>query len=364
MTEPIYLPAFEELWDTHIPEVYRREDAKLGWPMKTFFAGMGQQYAQVSEMIDRFAYVPLNDIPPKDKNTVGVVTTSAHTDLATNPSNVWLDMAQVGTQIAYWQLNANTDGAYAAYYPLLDSGTYDMVFRYLDISTNGIVSIIIDSEIVDTQVLVSTGSGALLSSQAVRFDVTRGYASLKLGWEVSRQAGSHRMNVVDISVTNVKSGRQFSTSDLVDPYAADPAWLPWVAQLFGMVLDQNLSIENQRDSIALGVTGFNAGTKAALAQAAKPYLTQTRTTLVFDHSIVNPGDGGGQFDVLLITRLSETPPGTNLATLLTASGAKPAGVVLHHRSFQASWNAVLTAYPKWAQWQTVPWRTLEESGLD
>jgi hypothetical protein len=46
-----------------------------------------------------------------------------------------------------------------------------------------------------------------------------------------------------------------------------------------------------------------------------------------------------------------------------AAGAKPAGVILHHQSFNANWTTIEAAYPTWNDWEQENWKTIEETGL-
>lgn len=150
---------------------------------------------------------------------------------------------------------------------------------------------------------------------------------------------------------------------LGDPDLADASWLPWLAQLVGVRLDPDLSLPEQRDAIRYASAGWRAGTKGSIADAARTALTGTRYARVFDHSIASPGDGG-IWDVMVVTRDSETPdPDLVLATIVRR-GAKPAGVVLHHRSYSASWGAVETEYPTWGALRAAgSFARIEEAGL-
>lgn len=131
------------------------------------------------------------------------------------------------------------------------------------------------------------------------------------------------------------------TSDLSDPATADEAWLPWLAQMVGADTF-GLSGQAVRDAIAGAVSGFRSGTKTAIADAARSALTGTRYVKVYDHSVANVGDGG-QWDVLLVTRTSETADVPAVLAAVTAKNAKPAGVQLHHRAYSATYTEVQAA---------------------
>lgn len=164
-------------------------------------------------------------------------------------------------------------------------------------------------------------------------------------------------------------GAPGDTSDLLDPDAADEAWLPWLGRLIGVDLEGVTGAVARRDAIRGGSAGFTAGNRAAIAAAARSALTGSRYVRVEDH-LTYGGDPpavqpGGVWDVLLTTRVSETPdPGAVLAAV-AEKGSKPAGVVLHHRAYQASWGVIATERPTWADWHAAgSWAALMETGAD
>jgi len=157
-------------------------------------------------------------------------------------------------------------------------------------------------------------------------------------------------------------GRPDDTSDLVDPTAADAAWLPWLAQLVGVRVPTSGDPLATRDVIAAATTGWRAGTRDAIAGAARTALTGTRYVRVYEHSVSSPGDGG-QWDVLLVTRITETPDVHAVLQAVVDAHAKPAGVELHHRAYTSTWATVDTAYPTWADRNGLTWAQLEETGL-
>lgn len=161
-------------------------------------------------------------------------------------------------------------------------------------------------------------------------------------------------------------------SDLVDPYTADAAWLPWLAQLVGINLPLRLTEMERRDAIFFATSGYKVGTKRAVADAAKSELTGTRYARVYDHSITTPGDGG-MWDVLIVTRGTETPSGAAVVDAVLKKRAKPAGVLLRHRSYTASWElsfrdsagSIPGKYPSWGALEADNgnWIKIEEAGI-
>lgn len=163
------------------------------------------------------------------------------------------------------------------------------------------------------------------------------------------------------------------TSDLVDPDTADEAWLSWLAQLVGVTIPAGLNLQEKRDAVRFASSGWKAGTKRAVADAAKSELTGTRHAEVYDHSTVGSIGTGSEWDVLIVTRGTETPSGAAVVAAVTRKRAKPAGVVLHHRAYTASWemsfrDSAGSTPGKYASWGALEadngtWVKIEEAGL-
>ncbi len=167
---------------------------------------------------------------------------------------------------------------------------------------------------------------------------------------------------LDFYTTN-DGGAPGETSDLVDPATADPRWLEWLAQLVGVPLDVSLSDPEKRDAIRFASAGWRAGTKRAVADAARTALTGTKFAQVFDHTITTPGDGGA-WDVLIMTRGTETPDPARVLRTVIARGAKPAGVVLRHRAYDTAWDTVTGNFPTWNAIEAAgSWNAIQEAGL-
>lgn len=154
-------------------------------------------------------------------------------------------------------------------------------------------------------------------------------------------------------------------SELVDSTLADAAWLPWLAQLLGVRRITNLTEAQQRAAIGSAVSGFRAGTKEAVGVAAQTTLSGTKSVAVYDHSVARPGDGGGEWDVLIVVRSSEMPGGgaTDIINGVIAAEAKPVGVMLHVASVDATWTVLQTNRPTWASWNGKTWAQIQETGL-
>lgn len=152
-------------------------------------------------------------------------------------------------------------------------------------------------------------------------------------------------------------------SDLTDPASADIAWLEWLAQLVGVTLDPALSDAEKRDAVLFGSSGWRAGTKVAVGDAAKTVLTGEKRVRIYDHTVFAPGDGG-VWDVLVMTRPSETPDVALVLDTIVRKRAKPAGVVLHHRAYEASWDTVEAVLPSWDAIEAAgSWTSVQEAGL-
>lgn len=191
-------------------------------------------------------------------------------------------------------------------------------------------------------------------------------------WLMKRfvSAIADRQGGVDVLISRIDyitlpdGGKPGDTSDLVDAQTADARWLGWIGQLFGVRLYPGMSEAEQRDAVRFASSGFKGGTKAGIAAAAKSALTGTRYARVYDHSQSAVGDGG-QWDVLVMTRGTETPDVDAVLRTVILKRAKPAGVVLHHRAYSTSWDILEAAYPTSDHWDaTRSWNVIEETGLN
>lgn len=168
-----------------------------------------------------------------------------------------------------------------------------------------------------------------------------------------------RIDFVPVS----EGGVAGDSSELVDATKADVAWLPWLAQMLGVRDDASLTEAERRDAITYAISGWRVGTKQAVADAARTALTGTKYASVYDHTISSPGDGG-QWDVLIVTATSETPDVAAVLAAVLAKKAKPAGVVLRHRAYTATWAQMEATYgPAWSARNGKTWAQLQEAGL-
>lgn len=157
-----------------------------------------------------------------------------------------------------------------------------------------------------------------------------------------------------------EGGAPGESSDLTNPATADAVWLPWLAQFVGVRPENYATTSELRTAIASGASGFRPGTVDAIKELARSVLTGTQYVEVYDHSITTPGDGG-EWDVLIVTVTSETT--SDPATAVIAAGGKPAGVLLHHVSFNSTWDALEAGFANWNAIDAVDWQTIEEVGL-
>jgi hypothetical protein len=99
--------------------------------------------------------------------------------------------------------------------------------------------------------------------------------------------------------------------------------LPWLAQIVGVKLPQNLNESEQRNYIAQ-VSNWRRGTLGAIAGAANPTLTGDRTVIIRERY-----DGSGidaPYYMEVVTYSAETP--NPAATEAAIRSQKPAGIIL------------------------------------
>lgn len=164
-----------------------------------------------------------------------------------------------------------------------------------------------------------------------------------------------------------REARANRPSSLGDPMQAEVAWLPWMAQLVGARLDPAATEAEKRDTIRYATSGWRGGTRAAIEDAARSALTGTRYARVVPHT--KPGMSGGLepatiWDITIVTRTAETPDPAEVLNAVLRKGVKPAGAVLWHTPYQATWDQIEAILPTWADWEAVGgWTAIEEVGL-
>lgn len=168
-------------------------------------------------------------------------------------------------------------------------------------------------------------------------------------------------------VEDYRANRVLRISELADPLTADAAWLPWLVQLVGGTLDPAASVPEQRDTVRYATSGWKAGTRVSIQNAARSALIGSQYAKVIPHQLDN-GNPGQWYDVVIITRSSETPDVNAVLGAVLRKGVKPAGVVLRHRPVEATWDQLEAFRPTWALWEAddkgvVTWDRLAETGL-
>lgn len=123
---------------------------------------------------------------------------------------------------------------------------------------------------------------------------------------VADRAGELETLIDRFTYNSPEDGPGHRTSDLVDPDTADVAWLPWLAQLVGVQLSARDIATDKRQQITNALGGNRPGTKAAMIAAAQKVLVGTKTVQIFDHSINAPGDSSSEWDVMIVTAVTES----------------------------------------------------------
>ena len=156
-----------------------------------------------------------------------------------------------------------------------------------------------------------------------------------------------------------REAREVRMSLLADPESAPTEWLPWLAQLVGAYLPAGASLAERRDII--GGAGYRAGTRGAIADAARSALTDSRYVTVIPHQA---GYAVGTiWDLTIRTRSTETPDPAEVLATIVRKGAKPAGARLWHTTFGTSWDRIEALFPTWEDWDAATWTKIEEAGV-
>jgi hypothetical protein len=158
------------------------------------------------------------------------------------------------------------------------------------------------------------------------------------------------------------------TCDLLDARTADPAWFPFIAQLVGADLSTLSDDDEKQDALANNYLGFRVGSRASVEDAVKRVLTGTKYSRVYPHrdgaggSISSPGT---QWDILIVTKEVETPIGIDIVDEVTKKGVKPAGVVLHHISYNIVWSIIESVFDTWDKIDaTLSWSNFETANAE
>jgi len=164
-----------------------------------------------------------------------------------------------------------------------------------------------------------------------------------------------------------REARVTRPSALADPDQAEASWLPWLAQLVGARLDPAATEAERRDTIRYATSGWRGGTRGAIEDAARSALTGTRFVRAVPHSVPSESGGiepGTVWDITIVTRTAETPDPDAVLGAVLRKGVKPAGAVLWHASYQATWDQIEAILPTWADWEDAGgWTAIEEAGL-
>lgn len=168
-------------------------------------------------------------------------------------------------------------------------------------------------------------------------------------------------------LADYQANRVNRISELGDPLAADAAWLPWLVQMVGGRLDPAASVAEQRDTIRYATSGWMAGSISSIEYAARTALVGSQYAKCIPH-LLGDGSAGGPWDVVIMTRSSETPDPTLVLGAILRKGVKPAGVILRHLPFGASWDILEAVRPTWALWEAdtfgvLTWDRWADTGL-
>lgn len=188
------------------------------------------------------------------------------------------------------------------------------------------------------------------------------------GWQLKKYISgmSDQQGEVDTLVDRFDHYTRHPTSDLVDPETADAAWLRWIGQLVGINTDLYSTVDAQRQALLTAAGGFRAGSLAALVAAVQTQLTGSQYVRVYKNSDASVGGIGTKdmWHVLIVTKSGETPVSSAVVIAnVIAQNAKPAGVVLSMRQFEAQWDTIESTYTTWNAIEAVNWDTLENTGI-
>lgn len=134
---------------------------------------------------------------------------------------------------------------------------------------------------------------------------------------------------------------RLAAGDLVDPDAADPGWLRWLAQMLGVQLAAGSSVADQRHAIAGASVGWARGTTNAIATAAATALTGSKWVVVKPSPTI-------AWTINVYVRADEAPnPLSRIVDVVEASGQRPAGYAIAVVLFTPSWDNIDNTFATW-----------------
>jgi hypothetical protein len=133
-------------------------------------------------------------------------------------------------------------------------------------------------------------------------------------------------------------------TQLLNPWTAPAAALPFLAQFVGVTLEPQLSEHQQREKIAQP-RNFARGTVAALRSEIELTLTGTRAVSIVERL------GGNAYRLWIRTRDDETPSAAR--TIAAIEAHKPLGVMLVYEQIEGwAWDDVVAEHDDWADVRT------------
>lgn len=335
MARPVFGTSTERLYDG-LPEVYRTADAAVdtdpdatsGYPLLRFLALVGDQASEIEALIDRLDYRPgdLTVDPPRVAN---------YYDLTIGPG-----VSLSGPPQPRWNV---APGEWVEVEHVLRAGTYRVDVISALASPGAEADVSVDAHTIGHY--VSPDTFPVRYGQPVGgflIDVTPpGHHTIR----VTGTTGS--VHVQGITVTQLTATGE-DTSDLVDPFAAEAAWLPWLAQLVGVRLNLANPVLARRLAIANAAGGWRKGSRDAIAAAAGTVLTGSAYVSVTVDPATDP------HKLTITTIAAETPSPAAVIAAIYAARANIAGVEFVHSYYAASWDTLEARYPTSDAWDAVP----------
>jgi hypothetical protein len=394
VTAPTFTQGTEDTYDTLAGYLRNGDRQQGGYPLKRFMSGILDQFGAVLNLRDRIDYLSPDEVGADSSPLVLYTNVAANPSFEspsplptslTNATSARVPAVAGSTDGGAWALEftANAAGAFGG---RLSQGPFPVTASTFSVSadivavTGRAVTFIVtclDSTGATlgtvTTLAVYTGNELETQRLAGTVPLINGTVSVRIDANVNAAGAGEQFLVDCVLLTEGSSLYPYrtyagvaagETSELVTPETAEDTWLPWLAQLVGVTLNPALTRAAKVDAIRFASAGWQGGTKAAVAAAARSVLTGTKYVQVFDHSTSAGVGTGGEWDVLLITRGSETPDPTAVLTAVVTQKAKPAGVTLWHLSYAATWAQIESVYPTWAAWAAAgSWQRVEEAGL-
>jgi len=386
MPAPNFSEAMERFYD-RLPAHYRAMDERQDYVLKKFFAGALQRQQDIDTLRDAIEYDSERD--PSDL--------SALIDVSKMPA-AWLNWRaqlsgiynlsmfpieqrrQVLNQIGYNGLKGTAQSMARAVQPFLVGSRYVNVFpRTADATAIGAATM--------WDVLIVTRGNETLSNNAPRVFAEANVPSIwqnntpndpKIISAMDSRFGEFALEIEASAAGSVAFGTKRVAGRRITATGGDP-YVVFLDVLLSDPTDPPSSavasivcLDNAGAAIGSPISVNMVGTLDASGQLPKqlsaPFTTPVGTVEVqtsFVIAGINPASSVrfGRFGVRLGIDTQWVAETIDVPEIVAKANVKPAGVTIHHETYETDWNTIESEIPTWNDWEALTFDEIEGLGL-